>query len=136
MIWDARRFHGLVRSIVRRGGHTKIDPATKAFMALRIAANDEFRALEAMLPQALDALKIGGRLAVISFHSGEDRIVKSFMLREAKGCVCPADIPVCRCLRPPRIRILTRKPVAPDAEEIAANPRARSAKLRVCERIA
>lgn len=120
------------RSVGRRG---RIHPATKTFQALRIAVNDELGALTATLPQALALLRPGGRLAVISFHSLEDRIVKQFMQREAKDCLCPPELLVCQCGHTAALRLVTRKPIGPSAEEIARNPRSRSAKLRVAERL-
>jgi 16S rRNA (cytosine1402-N4)-methyltransferase len=105
-------------------------PAKRVFQALRIAVNDELGALEAALPAALEMLRPGGRLAVISFHSLEDRIVKRFLRDRAKGCVCPPEFPVCTCGREPELRLLTRKAVRPGAREVAANPRASSARLR------
>lgn len=113
----------------------RIHPATKVFQALRIAVNDELGALEDFLPQALENLKAGGRLAVISFHSLEDRIVKHFFQAQVKTCVCPPEFPECRCEQQQKIKIITKKPIVPTVEEIARNPRARSAKLRVAERI-
>jgi 16S rRNA (cytosine1402-N4)-methyltransferase len=97
--------------------------------------NDELRGLEAALPAALEALAPGGRLAVISFHSLEDRIVKRFNQDQAGRCVCPPALPVCRCGAQARLRILTKKPIAPGSQELAANPRSRSAKLRVAEKL-
>jgi 16S rRNA (cytosine1402-N4)-methyltransferase len=105
-------------------------PAKRVFQALRIAVNDELGALEAALPAALAVLRPGGRLAVISFHSLEDRMVKTFMRDRAKGCVCPPEFPICTCGREPELRLLTRKPVRPSAREVAENPRAASARLR------
>jgi 16S rRNA (cytosine1402-N4)-methyltransferase len=105
-------------------------PAKRVFQALRIAVNDELGALEAALPAALAVLRPGGRLAVISFHSLEDRMVKTFMRDRAKGCVCPPEFPVCTCGREPELRLRTRKPVRPSAREVAENPRAASARLR------
>jgi 16S rRNA (cytosine1402-N4)-methyltransferase len=105
-------------------------PAKRVFQALRIAVNDELGALEAALPAALEMLRPGGRLAVISFHSLEDRIVKQFMRDRAKGCVCPPEFPVCTCGREPEVRLLTRKPVRPGSREVAENPRSSSARLR------
>jgi 16S rRNA (cytosine1402-N4)-methyltransferase len=116
----------------RPGG---VHPATRVFQALRIAVNDELGSLEAALPAAVETLKPGGRLAVISFHSLEDRIVKQFFQREQRGCICPPEAPQCVCGREPRLRIVTRHPLAPGAAEVGANPRARSAKLRVAERL-
>jgi 16S rRNA (cytosine1402-N4)-methyltransferase len=106
-------------------------PAKRVFQALRIAVNDELGQLEAALPAALQMLRPGGRLAVISFHSLEDRIVKRFVAAEAKGCTCPPDFPVCICGKEPTLRSLTRKPVRPGRDETDANPRAASARLRV-----
>jgi 16S rRNA (cytosine1402-N4)-methyltransferase len=105
-------------------------PAKRVFQALRIAVNDELGALEAALPAATAMLRPGGRLAVISFHSLEDRIVKRFMREQERGCTCPPDFPVCVCGREPAIRALSRKAIRPTAEEIAHNPRAASARLR------
>ncbi|HEV2712421.1 MAG TPA: 16S rRNA (cytosine(1402)-N(4))-methyltransferase RsmH [Gaiellaceae bacterium] len=105
-------------------------PARRVFQALRIAVNDELGALEAALPAALEVLRPGGRVAVISFHSLEDRIVKRFFRREERGCTCPPEFPVCVCGRNPSLRVLTKKPIRPTADEIAANPRAGSARLR------
>ena len=105
-------------------------PAKRVFQALRIAVNDELGQLEAALPAALEMLRPGGRLAVISFHSLEDRIVKRFVAAEAKGCTCPPDFPVCVCGKEPTLRSLTRKPVRPGAQETDVNPRAASARLR------
>jgi 16S rRNA (cytosine1402-N4)-methyltransferase len=105
-------------------------PAKRVFQALRIAVNDELGALEAALPAGLGMLRPGGRLAVISFHSLEDRIVKRFMRDRAKGCVCPPEFPVCNCGREPELRLLTRKAVRPGGRETAENPRAASARLR------
>ncbi len=106
-------------------------PAKRVFQALRIAVNDELGQLEAALPAAVAMLRPGGRLAVISFHSLEDRIVKQFMVAGAKGCTCPPDFPICVCGKEPELRLLTRKPVRPSAAEIDLNPRAASSRLRV-----
>src|SRR2546423_1167815 len=105
-------------------------PARRVFQALRIAVNDELGSLEAALPAALELLRPGGRMAVISFHSLEDRIVKRFMRTEEHGCTCPPDFPVCVCGREPSLRALKRKAIRPSARETAANPRAASARLR------
>jgi 16S rRNA (cytosine1402-N4)-methyltransferase len=109
-------------------------PARRVFQALRIAVNDELHALETALPAALDALRPGGRMAVISFHSLEDRIVKRFFRREAHGCTCPPDFPVCVCGQEPTLRVLTKKAIRPSAAEVAANPRAGSARLRAAKK--
>jgi 16S rRNA (cytosine1402-N4)-methyltransferase len=116
-----------------RSDRTKIHPATRTFQALRIAVNDELGALERALPQALECLKPGGRLAVISFHSLEDRIVKQYFRQEAQDCICPPEQPVCTCRHKATIDIITKRPITPSLDEIDANPRARSAKLRVVE---
>lgn len=126
---------GIVRDNVpqkaRRDGH----PARKTFQAIRIAVNRELEALESGLQGAFELLKPGGRLCVITFHSLEDRIVKQFMRDKAQGCTCPKDFPVCVCGKKPQVRIVTRKPILPSEEELSVNPRARSAKLRVCEKL-
>jgi 16S rRNA (cytosine1402-N4)-methyltransferase len=111
-------------------------PATRVFQALRIAVNEELEALEAGLAAAVDLLRPGGRLVVLSYHSLEDRIVKRFIAAERRGCTCPPELPVCVCGRNPRLRLLTRPSMTPTAAEIAANPRARSARLRAAERLA
>ncbi len=116
----------------RRG---RIHPATRSFQALRIAVNDELGALEAVLPQAVELLRSGGRMVVISFHSLEDRMVKQFLRRQARDCVCPPQQPVCTCQHQATLRLVTRRPVRPDETEVAHNPRARSARLRVAEKL-
>ncbi|MBQ3285890.1 MAG: 16S rRNA (cytosine(1402)-N(4))-methyltransferase RsmH [Ruminococcus sp.] len=115
----------------RRDGH----PARKTFQALRIAVNHELDVLESGLQGAFELLNPGGRLSVITFHSLEDRIVKQFMRDKAQGCTCPKDFPVCVCGKKPQMNIVTRKPILPSEEELERNPRARSAKLRVCEKL-
>jgi 16S rRNA (cytosine1402-N4)-methyltransferase len=105
-------------------------PAKRVFQALRIAVNDELGALEVALPAAFSMLRPGGRLAVISFHSLEDRIVKHFLREEERGCICPPDFPVCVCGREPNLRALNRRPIKAGAAEVAANPRSSSARLR------
>ncbi len=112
----------------------KQHPAKRSFQAIRIAVNGELDALPPMLKSAVDALNPGGRLAVITFHSLEDRIVKRAMQDMARGCTCPPEFPVCVCGKRPRIKILTRKPIISAAAELEENPRARSAKLRVAEK--
>jgi 16S rRNA (cytosine1402-N4)-methyltransferase len=114
----------------------RIHPATRVFQALRIAVNEELDALQAGLAAAVDLLRPGGRLVVLSYHSLEDRIVKRFIAAERRGCVCPPELPVCVCGKNPRLRLLTKPSLVPSPEEIAANPRARSARLRAAERLA
>jgi 16S rRNA (cytosine1402-N4)-methyltransferase len=117
------------------GGKSGIHPATRTFQALRIAVNNELEALEEALPQTLEALSIGGRLAVISFHSLEDRIVKHFMRIESRDCICPPSQPICTCSHKATLRELIAKPIRPQEGEIRNNPRSRSARLRIAERI-
>jgi 16S rRNA (cytosine1402-N4)-methyltransferase len=112
-----------------------IHPATKVFQALRIEVNREFERLNTFLLGATGKLAPGGRLAIISFHSGEDRIVKDFFRSEAKGCICPPNFPECRCGKKPRLKVITGKPIGPSEEEEKKNPRSRSAKLRIAEKI-
>jgi 16S rRNA (cytosine1402-N4)-methyltransferase len=109
-------------------------PAKRVFQALRIAVNDELRSLEQALPAAVSVLRPGGRIAVVSFHSLEDRIVKRFFAAEARGCVCPPELPVCVCGREPSVRLLTRKAVRPSPDEVAANARSASARLRAARK--
>jgi 16S rRNA (cytosine1402-N4)-methyltransferase len=109
-------------------------PAKRVFQALRIAVNEELDALEDALPAAVEMLRPGGRIAVIAFHSLEDRIVKHFFREEARGCTCPPDFPICVCGHEPVLRVLTPRPVRPSAREAALNPRAASARLRVAEK--
>lgn len=113
-----------------RTTRSRIHPATRTFQALRIAVNRELEALTAVLPQAVNLLKPGGRLVIISFHSLEDRIAKQYFRRESHGCVCPPEFPICTCGHQASIALLTTKPITPSADEIRANPRSRSAKLR------
>jgi 16S rRNA (cytosine1402-N4)-methyltransferase len=110
-------------------------PARRVFQALRIAVNDELGQLEEALPAAVEMLRPEGRLAVISFHSLEDRIVKHYLRQQARGCTCPPDFPICTCGRDPIVRVLTRRAVRPSAREIAYNPRSASARLRVAEKV-
>jgi len=117
-------------------GRRRIHPATRVFQALRIAVNEELDALEEALAAAVDLLRPGGRLVVLSYHSLEDRIVKRFLDAERKGCICPPSVPVCVCGRTPRLRLVTKPSLTPTDAEIRANPRARSARLRAAERIA
>jgi 16S rRNA (cytosine1402-N4)-methyltransferase len=118
----------------RRTGN-RLHPATLTFQALRIAVNGELQALEAVLPQANLALAPGGRLAVISFHSLEDRLVKQYLRRESQDCLCPPRQPVCTCGHHATLRVITRRPLTASLEETRQNPRARSARLRVAEKI-
>lgn len=116
---------------VRRDGH----PARKTFQAIRIAVNDEFGQLERGLASAFELLRTGGRLSVITFHSIEDRIVKQAMASWCVGCTCPKDFPVCVCGNKPKARLINKKPIEADNEELSANKRSRSAKLRGCEKL-
>jgi len=152
---EERRARAIARAIVRRreqeplrttaqlsrlvqdvmgGRERRIHPATRTFQALRIAVNDELGQLERFLEPAIRSLKSGGRIAVISFHSLEDRIVKHSLRRLAGRCTCPPDFPVCRCNPQRVVEVLTSSPVRPDEEEIDRNPRARSARLRAALR--
>jgi 16S rRNA (cytosine1402-N4)-methyltransferase len=128
--------HHLAEIIVKAhiGKRERIHPATRIFQALRIAVNQELQAIEQVLPQAAAALVPGGRLAVISFHSLEDRLVKQFFRRESRDCICPPELPVCTCGHTATLIELTRRPVEADEDEARDNPRARSAKLRVAEK--
>jgi 16S rRNA (cytosine1402-N4)-methyltransferase len=126
----------VIRSAIPRpqnfgAGH----PAKRVFQALRIAVNDELGALESALPAALEMLRPGGRLAVISFHSLEDRIVKEFMREGERGCTCPPDFPICVCGNEPILRAVSRRPIRPSSDEVVQNPRAASAKLRVAVKV-
>ncbi len=112
----------------------KQHPAKRSFQAIRIAVNDELGALRELMDAAIPRLAPGGRLAVITFHSLEDRIVKTAMAAAAKGCTCPPEFPVCVCGKTPQVRLITKKPITSGQRELAENPRARSAKLRVCEK--
>ena len=120
----------------RAPGRRRVHPATRVFQALRIAVNEELEALETGLAAALNLLRPGGRLVVLSYHSLEDRIVKRFFQAERRGCVCPPEAPICICGRVPRLRLVTSRGLVPGEAEIVANPRARSARLRAAERIA
>ena len=113
----------------------KQHPAKRSFQAIRIAVNDELGAVSKVMEDAIPCLNSGGRLAVITFHSLEDRIVKNAMAAAAKGCTCPPNFPVCVCGKKPKVKIITRKPITSGEEELERNPRARSAKLRICEKI-
>ena len=113
----------------------KQHPAKRSFQAIRIAVNDELGAVEKVMRDAVECLNPGGRLAIITFHSLEDRIVKNGMTEAAKGCTCPPNFPVCVCGKHPRVKLISRKPIVSGDEELERNPRARSAKLRVCEKL-
>ena len=113
----------------------KQHPAKRSFQAIRIAVNDELGAVETVMKTAPLCLNPGGRLAIITFHSLEDRIVKNGMANAAKGCTCPPNFPVCVCGNKPKVKLVTRKPITASEEELERNPRARSAKLRVCEKL-
>ncbi|QGT99128.1 16S rRNA (cytosine(1402)-N(4))-methyltransferase [Candidatus Syntrophocurvum alkaliphilum] len=125
----------IIRSAVPAKYRHDKHPARRTFQALRIAVNAELDALKDTLPQAINYLKPGGRLCVITFHSLEDRLVKKFFKEESIECICPPDFPICKCEQKPRLKIITRKPIVPDEKECEENSRARSAKLRVASKI-
>jgi 16S rRNA (cytosine1402-N4)-methyltransferase len=126
----------LARLIQRAiGGRGKLHPATRTFQALRIAVNHELEAIQSVLPHAVSVLRTGGRIAVITFHSLEDRLVKQYLRRESSGCVCPPRAPACTCEHTACLRLVSAKAIAPGDEEVRANPRSRSAKLRVAEKL-
>jgi 16S rRNA (cytosine1402-N4)-methyltransferase len=125
----------IVARVVKSSRHSRIHPATRTFQALRIAVNDELEQLKTALAGMMGLLHSTARVAVISFHSLEDRVVKTFFRDEEKGCSCPPKIPICVCGRMPALKILTHKPLVPSKEEVGQNPRSCSAKLRVAERI-
>ena len=126
----------IVAAAPRTPGRRRLHPATRVFQALRIEVNRELETLPAALEACLDLLKPDGRLCVISYHSLEDRIVKRFLARERQGCTCPPDFPVCVCGRAPRIARIGAQPQLPTEDEVAHNPRARSARLRAARRLA
>ncbi len=113
----------------------KQHPAKRSFQAIRIAVNDELGSVEKAMEDAIPLLNPGGRLAVITFHSLEDRIVKNAMAEAAKGCTCPPNFPVCVCGKKPKVKLISRKPIVASTQELEVNPRSRSAKLRVCEKL-
>ena len=125
----------LVAKVIHPGRGRRVNPATRVFQALRIAVNDELTNVGSGLAAAIELLNEGGRLAVISYHSLEDRLVKNTLVDEATGCVCSPELPVCVCEHQPALRIINRRIIRPVAEEVAANPRSRSARMRVAERI-
>lgn len=122
-------------AIPERFRHGKIHPATKTFQALRIETNGELEALVKVLPEAISLLSPGGRLAIVSFHSLEDRIVKDFFRTESRDCLCPPQFPACRCGHSRSLNVINKKPIGPSEAEVRSNPRSRSAKLRVAEKI-
>lgn len=126
----------LIRSAMpAKARREKQHPAKRSFQAIRIAVNDELGEVERLLDSALDALKPGGRLAVISFHSLEDRLVKTAYGEWARGCTCPPDFPVCVCGKSPKVKLIGKRPIVADEKELEENPRARSAKLRIAEKL-
>jgi 16S rRNA (cytosine1402-N4)-methyltransferase len=125
----------IARTVPRGKQPTRIHPATKTFQALRIAVNDELDQLRRALAVGIERLNPGGRFCAISFHSLEDRMIKSAFRAAEKGCLCPPDLPRCACGRKPLLRVLTRKPILPGEGEVGMNPRSRSAKLRTAERL-
>ena len=125
----------IAQTIPRAAWPPRIHPATRVFQALRMAVNHELPALANALPQAVVALRSGGRLGVIAFHSLEDRQVKTFFHQQARGCQCPPRLPQCRCGQRPQLKVLTRKPLVPRPEEQASNPRSRSARFRAAEKL-
>ncbi|MEA2008375.1 MAG: 16S rRNA (cytosine(1402)-N(4))-methyltransferase RsmH [Chloroflexota bacterium] len=133
-IHTTQELAALVSKTLGRFG-SRIHPATRTFQALRIAVNQELTALETVLPIALGELKSGGRLAIISFHSLEDRIVKQFFRRESRDCICPPELPICVCDHQAQLREIVRRPIRPEESEIERNPRSRSARLRVAEKL-
>lgn len=133
-VHTTRQLADLVCSVYGPAKKRRLHPATLTFQALRIAVNGELQSLERFLPQAVTALTAGGRLAVIAYHSLEDRIVKQFLHRESQDCICPPVQPVCACGHKATVAVVTRRPLVPQDEEINANPRARSARLRVAEK--
>lgn len=123
------------KSVPKKSFFQNISPYTKVFQSLRMETNKELESLKKVLPQALDSLEENGKIFAVSFHSGEDRIVKNFFKQEATECLCPKEIPVCRCDHKKELEIITKKPLIPSKEEIEENPRARSAKLRIAKKI-
>lgn len=125
----------IIKTAVPAAYRREKHPARRTFQALRIAVNSELDAIEGVLPQALEVLKPGGRLCIITFHSLEDRMVKRFFQQKAKGCICPPGMPLCICGQKPQLQIVSRRPITPGEDECIANPRARSAKLRVASKL-
>ena len=125
----------IASSIPEKYKHQRIHFATRVFQALRIETNKELQSIREFIPKAIEVLDKKGRLAVITFHSGEDKIAKEIFRENARGCICPPNFPVCRCGMLPVIKIIAKKPILPMTGEIGNNPRSRSAKLRVIEKI-
>jgi 16S rRNA (cytosine1402-N4)-methyltransferase len=134
-ITTTRQLAGLIEKAVPAGYDPHIHPATRTFQALRIATNRELETISEALPELVKCLSTGGRMAVISFHSLEDRIVKQFFRQESRDCICPPEQPVCTCGHTAIVKVMTRKPTRATEEEIKANPRSRSARLRVAEKL-
>ena len=135
-ITTAEDLAALIEEVATRPGKpSRIHPATRAFQALRIAVNDELTALATALNASIRLLAAGGRIVVLTYHSLEDRIVKRAFAAAARGCICPPRLPVCGCGQLPTLRLITDKPITASEEEIAENPRSRSAKMRVAERL-
>ncbi len=134
-ITTTSHFSEIISRVVRSPRHSRIHPATRTFQALRIAVNNELEQIKTVLSDAIQLLDSSARIVAISFHSLEDRIVKTFFRAEEKGCTCPPKIPICICGNKPTLKIHTRRPICPSEEEIALNPRSISAKLRVAERV-
>ena len=136
MLFRSLELVGVVKSAMPgKALREKQHPAKRTFQAIRIAVNDELACVERMLQRAVPRLNRGGRLAVITFHSLEDRIVKTGLAGFARGCTCPPDFPICVCGKTPQVRLVNKKPILPGEQEIEENPRARSAKLRVAEKL-
>jgi 16S rRNA (cytosine1402-N4)-methyltransferase len=123
------------KAIPKKFQSRRTHPATKTFQAIRIEVNQELKSLELFIPQAIEALKPGGRLAIISFHSLEDRIVKNIFRQNARGCICPISFPLCTCGKRALVKIITSRPILASEKEILKNLRSRSAKLRACEKL-
>ena len=134
-ITTTHQLSNIISSVMHLSRPTKIHPATRTFQALRIAVNNELDHIKKTLNDSIEILQASARIMVVSFHSLEDRIVKNFFKDEEKGCICPPKIPICACGHIARLKIITRKPVSPSAEEVQNNSRASSAKMRVAERI-
>jgi len=134
-ITTTHQLSNIISSVMHLSRPTKIHPATRTFQALRIAVNNELEHIKKTLSDSIEILNASARIMVISFHSLEDRIIKNFFKDEEKGCICPPKIPICSCGHMVRLKIITRKPVTPTAEEVRGNSRASSAKMRVAERV-